>query len=500
MQTLLIIIISGSFITIIFAMYFYKQYLVRKQKSFLSKIVKIRTAEIEEKNIELLKQTETLNKLNAKLLQRNEVIEKQTKELQNQKTELEISLKRLNEINTVISERQKIIEEQSEELIAQKEELRAANEHLTELDLMKNKFFSIIVHDLKNPLTTILGFSELLNVNQKKLTDEKKLKYSEKIHNASKIINELIENLLQWSRIQTNNFIFEPSVFNLKNLVIQSVTILKDVIENKNITVEFENTVYYNVYADRNMIYSVIRNLLSNALKYSLPNNKVKVSCEKNEKMVQLSIIDYGVGIPENELPRIFRIDNNYVREGTNGELGTGLGLILSKEYILKNKGEIWVESIENKGTNISFTIPRSEYIFNSLDGSNKHKLLTISKKDILVVEDEPTNFYLLKNFLKPIKANIYWAKNGIEAVNMVIKNNIYNIGIVFMDIKMPEMDGFEAIKQIRKIDKELPVIAQSAYIEDLDYEQGVEKGFTDILHKPIKREIVLDFINKYIT
>ena len=487
-------------ITTFLGIFFLRLRNLRLQKIQLERLVKIRTSELEEKSKILQNQRDQLNNINKLLEERQQYIEEQSEELRFQKNKLEDSNTELNEINSLLEERQQIIEEQAEELRAQKEELQEANSNLVDLNSMKNKFFSIIAHDLKSPLGVVLGFSELLQVNMSKLPDSKKLMYSEKIYNSSRNINGLLENLLQWARTQTDNVVFEPATINLRNLMIQATTLLKDTIQSKKITIDFEDTEYPNVFADSNMIYTVIRNLLANAIKYSREGSKISVECvRKGNDMVMLSIKDQGIGISEEDKLKLFRIDRNISREGTHGETGTGLGLILCKEFVTKNGGEIWVESVENKGATFYFTLPGSEFIFKNKTERKSHLINFEPKKDILVVEDEPTNFYLLKKFLLSLKASIYWAKNGKEAINIIIQNDVYNIGLVLMDIRMPEMDGFESIKHIRKIDEHLPVIAQSAYIEDMDLSEILKKGFTDVLHKPLNKQIVLELAQKYL-
>ncbi len=308
-------------LVIVICFYWVREF--KKQKIYLEKLVMKRTKEIEEKNAILTQQT-------------NE----------------------LNETNTLLEERQQQIEEQTERLEAQKEKLEDANTHLMQLNSTKDKFFSIIAHDLKNPFTAILGFSELLSTKYNKLPEEKKLKYSEVIYNSSKNIYSLLENLLQWARTQTDKIVFEPVVFNLKQLVDQNIALLKENLTDKKITVSPNIEERCNVYADRNMINTVIRNILSNAIKFTNINGKILINSLKKNGVVEVSIKDNGIGMSEKETRKLFRVDINFSRNGTGGEIGTGLGLILCKEFIEKNGGTIWVESMTGKGSKFLFTIP----------------------------------------------------------------------------------------------------------------------------------------------
>ena len=306
--------------------YLYRIDRLKKQKVYLEKLVKKRTMEIEEKNAILTKQA-------------NE----------------------LNETNTLLEERQQQIEEQTEKLEVKKEELESANIHLNELNSTKDKFFSIIAHDLKNPFNTIMGFAELLIMKFNKLSEEKKYKYSEVIYRSSKNIYDLLENLLQWSRTQTNKIAFEPSDFDIENLVQQNIALLNENIESKNISVKLGHSEKVSIYADRNMINTVIRNLLTNAIKFTDKGGQIIIDYKNKNGDVEFSIRDTGIGMTEKEISQIFRVDTNISKTGTDGETGTGLGLILCKEFIKKNGGSIWVESKSGEGSKFSFTVPASK-------------------------------------------------------------------------------------------------------------------------------------------
>jgi signal transduction histidine kinase/ligand-binding sensor domain-containing protein len=325
-QTLVFKIAALLFVLALLAgFYFYRVSQLNKQKIDLEKLVKERTGEIEEKNRMLTKQAAELN-----------------------------------ETNTLLEERQLKIEEQTEELMTQKENLEEVNAHLKELNSTKDKFFSIIAHDLKNPFNTILGFSELLNMKYNRLSEEKKLRYLEVIFSSSKNIYNLLENLLQWARTQTYKIAFEPIVFGLKQLVEQNLNLLKENITTKKINIEHKIEDSCDVYADRNMINTVIRNLLTNAIKFTHSGGDIAINSLRKDGHIEISIKDSGIGMSAEEIKNIFRVDANFSRSGTDGETGTGLGLILCKEFIVKNGGTIWVESTPGKGSMFSFTIPAS--------------------------------------------------------------------------------------------------------------------------------------------
>jgi ligand-binding sensor domain-containing protein/signal transduction histidine kinase len=341
--------------------YFYRINRLKKQKIYLEKVVKERTWEIEEKNKILVNQTNELNETNALLEERQQQIEEQAEELRVRKEELETAILNLNEINALLEERSNQIEEQAEILQAQKKELEEANLHLNELNSTKDKFFSIIAHDLKNPFNTVLGFSELLKIKYNTLSEAKKIKYTEIIYDSSKNIYSLLENLLQWARTQTNKIEFEPTNFKLKDLVEQNIILLKENLTNKKITLRQKITNSCNVYADRNMINAVLRNLLTNAIKFTNIEGDIVISSTEKDGYIEVSIKDTGIGMSKGEISQLFRVDANFSRSGTDGETGTGLGLILCKEFIVKNGGNIWVESTPGKGSRFLFTLPAAK-------------------------------------------------------------------------------------------------------------------------------------------
>jgi two-component system sensor histidine kinase/response regulator len=170
-----------------------------------------------------------------------------------------------------------------------------------------------------------------------------------------------LENLLQWARTQTDKIAFEPIVFNLKQLVEQNINLLKDNITTKNINIKHKITDSCDVYADRNMINTVIRNLLTNAIKFTHSGGDIAINSLRKDGHIEISIKDSGIGMSAEETEKIFRVDANFSRNGTDGETGTGLGLILCKEFIIKNGGKIWVESTPGKGSRFLFTLPAAK-------------------------------------------------------------------------------------------------------------------------------------------
>ncbi len=240
-------------------------------------------------------------------------------------------------------------------------ELEVANHQLKELNATKDKFFNIVAHDLKNPFTSLMGSSELLSHNIDQMDNEKIKTLAFILNDASKSGYAILQNLLDWSRSQTGLLKFNPEEINLRNLIDEQIQNLEQISANKEIKLFSEVKDNLFVYSDKNMIKTIMRNLLSNAIKYSYRCGKVIVRANIDDLGVIVSVKDNGIGIPEENIKNIFRIDVKYSVPGTEKEQGTGLGLKLCKEFVEKQGGKIWVESIENKGSEFKFSIPVKE-------------------------------------------------------------------------------------------------------------------------------------------
>lgn len=231
-------------------------------------------------------------------------------------------------------------------------------EQLKELNATKDKFFSIIAHDLKNPITSQFGLSSILIHEFNEMSDEEKLQIIKSIDNAGKQTYKLLENLLYWARSQTGKLDFNPKEFDLNEIVLDTISLFNESAKAKNIKIEFHERPYCIVYADEEMIKTVLRNLISNAIKFTKDNGIVKISLNEYENKKLVAVQDNGIGIENNILEKIFRVDSIASSRGTHGEKGTGLGLVLCKEFVEKNNGKIWVESEIDKGSTFYFTIP----------------------------------------------------------------------------------------------------------------------------------------------
>jgi signal transduction histidine kinase len=239
--------------------------------------------------------------------------------------------------------------------------IKKSEAQLKELNATKDKFFNIIAHDLKNPFTSLLGSSELLYNNINKMAPENIKKLSLILNDSAKGGYAILLNLLDWSRSQTGILKYKPEKINLKNLIDENISNLQLSAANKEIRLfsEIKDNLFVN--ADKNMINTLLRNLLNNAVKFTHRNGKVVIGAVTDSKNVIISVKDTGLGISEDKIEKLFRIDTKHSMPGTENEQGTGLGLKLCQEFVDKMGGKIWVESVENKGSTFKFSIPVKE-------------------------------------------------------------------------------------------------------------------------------------------
>jgi signal transduction histidine kinase len=249
------------------------------------------------------------------------------------------------------------------EIKNQKNELSNLNEKLHELNNTKDKFFSIIAHDLRNPLGNFKEIANLMTSSNYEMDEAEKKEFLDLIKDSANNLYSLLENLLEWSRSQRGIMQFNPNEFDLYLLAQNNINMLKFSADSKNIRIISNIKEGTNVTVDGNMIITVIRNLVSNAIKFTPDGGNITINSSNGDKEIIISVSDSGVGIPQSLIDKLFRIDQQVTSIGTNEETGTGLGLILCKEFVEKHGGKIWVESEVGKGSTFYFTIP---HIINS--------------------------------------------------------------------------------------------------------------------------------------
>lgn len=237
-------------------------------------------------------------------------------------------------------------------------ELTRAENALKDLAATKDRLLSIISHDMKNPFNALLSFSESLTDENSKLSDTQIKEYGKQINSAAQQLYKLIETLLEWARAQSGKFEYRFENIDLRNIINENIGILSINAEKKNIQVISFVSNETIVYCDKNTVSIVLRNLLDNAIKFTRFNGEVSISASYKDNFVEIAVKDNGVGMDQNTIDNLFRIDVHKTSVGTSNEYGTGLGLLIVKEFIDKNSGSIRVESKTGEGSTFYFTIP----------------------------------------------------------------------------------------------------------------------------------------------
>ncbi len=250
------------------------------------------------------------------------------------------------------------LEKSNEQLEIKSDLLLDKNAELTGLNATKDKLFRIIGHDLKHPIGTMIVFMDLIENHIDKLSKERLLEIVASLKSSSQQGFKLLEELLDWAKSQTGAIAFEPDVLNLKEVVEQNIEQQQQKANIKEITLENQVPKEAEVYADRNMLDTILRNLISNALKFTPKKGLVMINCCACDSQWKVTVTDSGIGIEEEMLDKIFRIENKTSTKGTENESGTGLGLVICKEFVQKHEGKIWAELNPKGGSILNFTMP----------------------------------------------------------------------------------------------------------------------------------------------
>jgi len=238
------------------------------------------------------------------------------------------------------------------------EKIQKINIELEEINATKDKFFSIISHDLRSPLSGLMQILFIIAEDYDSLPNEEKLEMIMDVANTSKKTYELMENLLEWSSVQTGTIPFYPKNIKIIEVLKNLDELYNQNLKSKEITLTIEIEPETSVFADKKMVETILRNLISNAIKFTHPNGIISVSSEVSDDLIVIKVSDNGVGINTETLSELFKVDKVQSTPGTKKETGTGLGLILCKELVEKQNGKMWVESKEDEGTTFYFSLP----------------------------------------------------------------------------------------------------------------------------------------------
>jgi signal transduction histidine kinase len=238
-------------------------------------------------------------------------------------------------------------------------ELEEHKKQLKELNATKDKFFSIIAHDLRNPVSALFNFSEYLESNISSISSEELPQYISIMRNTANGLFGLLDELLLWANLQSNHYEFKPALLQVAEETNAVVNLLGANAARKKVNVAIHIEPEIQVFADHNMLHTILRNLVTNAIKFTPANGSININSRNNHHEVYINIEDTGIGITKENMEKLFRIDQQSSTLGTEGETGTGLGLVLCKEMVEKNNGKIWVESNVGQGTCFTFALPK---------------------------------------------------------------------------------------------------------------------------------------------
>jgi signal transduction histidine kinase/ActR/RegA family two-component response regulator len=381
-----------------------------------------------------------------------------------------------------------------------KNELKIAKLRAEESDHLKTAFLANMSHEIRTQMNGILGFAELLQ--EPNLSGEEQQEYLKIIEKSGHRMLNIINDIIDISKIESGLMNLDFKAVNVNEQIESIFKFFKPEVASKGMHLICEKVLAPEesiVYTDSDKVYSILTNLVKNAIKYTYEGS-IEFGCEKKGAYLEYFVKDTGIGIPKERQDAVFE---RFVQADIFDEMakqGAGLGLSISKAYVEMLGGKIWLESEEGQGTAFYFTIPfktgtsvENVAVENVLKQKNE---LPIRNLKILIADDDEVSGKLIEKELKFFCREILKAENGVEAVG-ICRNNP-DINLVMMDLKMPVMNGIEAIKEIRLFDEKVIIIAQTAYALSGDREMAMEAGSNDYISKPITKVHLYELIQKH--
>jgi signal transduction histidine kinase/AmiR/NasT family two-component response regulator len=376
------------------------------------------------------------------------------------------------------------------------EELKRAKERAEQSDRLKSAFMANMSHEIRTPMNGVLGFSELLKTPG--LKEETRMKYIDIIETSGRRMLNIIDDLIDISRIEAGMVEIKNEHTNIRQLLYELLLLFTPESQKKGISLHSKIDLpsrEFMIHTDKTKLAQVITNLLKNAIKFTSDRGEIELGCRVDgDSNLIVYVKDNGAGISKEIQEKIF--ERFHQGEGPSKQEGVGLGLAISKAYVELMGGTIKVESEPGEGSVFSFSIPLQ---FQAIPLTRQEKEASINLMpclNVLIAEDDDISYLFLKESLKQKNIKIQRASNGQEAVNMI--RNQPEIQIVLMDIRMPEMSGLDAIREIKRIKPNTPIIAQSAFATEKEIHHTFEAGCDDYITKPININVLLDKIAFY--
>lgn len=414
----------------------------------------------------------------------------------------------LKKIQISLQENEARLKLQNEEYERLNTELKQLNEKLLiakqkaeESDKLKSAFLANMSHEIRTPMNSIIGFSRMYK--SKDIDEEKRNKYADFVVNNGKILLNIVNDVLDLSKIESGQIELKKEAFSLNEFIEELYQRLYNQNQKGLMLVRLKELPdeHSIIYTDRNRLLQILWNLLNNAYKFT-KKGAVKFGYNIVNNNLLFYVEDTGIGIPAEQQEKIFERFRQAEMEASRMFGGAGLGLSISKKMVELMKGKIWLKSSPGFGSTFYVSIPyeKSEKRNINLKTGKillKNKPVVSEHINILIAEDDESNFYYLNELLSAYGYTIIRARNGMEAIELCKINP--HIHIVFMDIKMPVLDGFEATKAIKQFRPSLPIVAQTAFAMSDDRETALANGCDDYLSKPIDPELLLSKIKKFV-
>lgn len=396
-----------------------------------------------------------------------------------------------------ISENISYLKKIENDLKKAKQEAEIANNY-------KNHFLANMSHEIRTPINTIIGFSEL--IKNEKLQSDKRNKYSEIIEENSQSLLRLIDDIIDVAKIEANELKIKKEACSLEDLfseleITYSNFLKRKQKQNLEFVIQVPEEAHHDViFTDPYRLKQILNNLFLNALKHT-DTGKIEIGYSiVNDNKLRFFVSDTGTGIPANRIKNIFKRFQYADEHSSSDTHGSGIGLSISKDLAILLGGDISVKSVLNEGSVFYLTLPYDKIkiplVRAASPQTNPQARYNFSEYTIMIAEDTPYNYEYLYSILQKTGATILWAKDGIDVLKLYNKSKI---DLILMDIQLPEINGFEATIQIRKTDKTIPIIAQTAYAMAEDRQKCLDSGCNDVLVKPIRMDEVLITIARHL-